>query len=285
MTMLSALTGRLSSATHVFHRHQEQRHSPIVLKEPTRFPYGPFKFKSQVTKDLPYIIHASTDLRNWIPLTTGVAKTELIEFVDSEAPKFGCRFYRMTAGESVSVNIIGFASRTLVPGFCMIANPLRTASQTISQLFHGWPDGTRVSRFDIATMKLAENVVKNGAWVNPNDRLLPGEGALFFNPTNDYKGFSFVGEVNLHNLSLPIPAGFSIRSSMVPQPGALTDDLKFPISNGDVVHLFDPDKQEYALYPFENGKWTSGQPVVGICESFWIAKDKPGNWILHLISA
>ncbi len=279
--MLSALTGRLNDARHVFSKRPEQM-TQITLQEPTRFPYGPFKFKTQVPRDHRYIVHSSTDLKNWIPLSTGTSRGEPFEFVDSEAPKFGCRFYRMTAGESVSVNIIGYASRTLVPGFCMIANPLRSPSPTVSQLFRGWPDGTRASRFDIATMRLSENVLKNGAWTNPNDRLSPGEGALFFNPTSDYKGFSFVGEVKLSDLSLPIPAGFSIRSSMVPQPGALCDDLKFPISNGDVVHVFDPDRQDYMIHPFENGKWTSGQPVLGVCESFWIAKDKPGNWLRQI---
>lgn len=59
---------------------------------------------------------------------------------------------------------------------------------------------------------VTENVVKDGRWSNPGERLAPGEGAIFFNPTSDYKSFSFVGQVLTGNLSLPVPSGFSIRS-------------------------------------------------------------------------
>jgi hypothetical protein len=54
--------------------------------------------------------------------------------------------------------------------------------------------------------------------------------------------------------------------------------LGFPITDGDVIHLFDRDKQKYVLYPYEGGKWTAGTPVVGVAESFWVAKTSPGNW-------
>ena len=54
--------------------------------------------------------------------------------------------------------------------------------------------------------------------------------------------------------------------------------MGFPIAEGDVVHLFDRDRQKYVLHPYEEGKWKSGPPLVSIGESFWIAKTEPGNW-------
>ena len=77
---------------------------------------------------------------------------------------------------------------------------------------------------------------------------------------------------------MPVPAGFSIRSSLIPQAGHVVDDLKFPIANGDVIHVFDREKQQYALYPYENDRWTSGAPTLGMGEAFWVAKAAPGNW-------
>lgn len=73
-----------------------------------------------------------------------------------------------------------------------------------------------------------------------------------------------------------------MRSSPVPQPGSLAEDLEFPIADGDVVHLFDRDKQQYVLYPYENGKWTAGTPMISVGEAFWIAKTEPGNWTRNL---
>jgi hypothetical protein len=69
-----------------------------------------------------------------------------------------------------------------------------------------------------------------------------------------------------------------MRSSPVPQPGSLVEDLEFPIADGDVVHLFDRDKQQYVLHPYENGKWTAGAPMISVGEAFWVAKTEPGNW-------
>jgi len=77
---------------------------------------------------------------------------------------------------------------------------------------------------------------------------------------------------------MPIPAGFSMRSSLIPQHGQLQEDLAFPIANGDLVHLFDRDKKKYNLFPYENGKRSSGSPLISIAESFWVAKTSAANW-------
>lgn len=243
-----------------------------------RFPYGPFRFKASLAKGIEYRVLASTDLRTWNALMHGTASEATIEVIDSEAFKFTYRFYHMTAADRLSENVIGYASVSLPPGFSMIANPFHT-NRTVSQTFERWPDGTTLNRFDTRLFRLSENAIKGGKWSNPTERLLPGEGAIFFNPTSDYKSASFVGEVLQGQLSQPVPSGFSIRSSLVPQAGNLQDDLHFPITNGDVIHLFDRDGQKYVLHPYADGKWTAGPPIIGVGESFWVAKTKPGNWI------
>lgn len=251
--------------------------APPRLGEATRFPYGPFQFKTHLPKGTPFQIQVSTDLQNWNEIATSSATADVTEYLDSDASKFSYRFYRVVAREVCSGNIIGYVSVTLAPGFSMIANPLESQT-TVAEFFKGWPDGTTLNRFDTRFFRLTENAVKTGKWTNTSDRLAPGEGAIFFNPTSDYKSVSFVGEVLQGQLSVPIPAGFSVRSSMLPLPGHLHEDLGFPISDGDVIHLFDRDRQKYVLHPYEDGKWTAGSPVVSVGESFWVAKTEPGNW-------
>ena len=265
-----------ASQTKFWHKKPEVIEPP-VLTDARRFPYGPFQFRTQVSKNAEYIIRASSDLRTWTDIGKGLGTGEMFDFLDSEAFKHSFRFYRVICQQVSSFNVIGYASVTLPPGFSMIANPFISSTNRVAEIFQNWPDGTTLNKFDTRFFRLAENAVKQGVWTNPGEKLEPGEGAIFFNPTSDYKNISFVGEVNLGHVSMPIPSGFSMRSSLVPQAGNL-EEMGFPIGEGDVVHLFDRDRQKYVLYPYENGKWISGAPIVSFAESFWIAKTEPGTW-------
>ncbi len=247
-----------------------------------RFPYGPFRFRTRLVKGAEYTVLASGDLRTWTPTAQGVAKEEAVEYIDSEAFKFSYRFYRLQVREIFSANVIGYASVSLPPGFSMIANPF-DSEQTVADVFKDWPDGTTLNKFDTLLFRLSENGIKAGKWAQPYEKLMPGEGAIFFNPTNDYKSASFTGEVIQGGLSVPIPAGFSVRSALTPQPGNLVDDLQFPIAEGDVIHLFDRERQKYVLHPYAEGKWTAGPPILSVGEAFWVAKTAPGNWSCNLV--
>ena len=250
---------------------------PPVLRDPVRVSHGPFRFKAQLAEGIGYEVQATTDLRNWISLFKDTSAGE-IEHVDSQASKFSHRFYRLNVNGTLSVNVVGYATVTLPPGFAMIANPLEASDNSVARLFKGMPDGTTLSRFDNRFSRLTENTFKQGKWTKPFEKLVPGEGAVIFNPATDYKSLSFAGDVRQGSFSTPIPVGFSIRSSPVPQPGQLEADLGFPITEGDVIHLFDRDQQKYVLHRFEAAAWSSNPPIVGVGESFWVAKQSPKNW-------
>jgi hypothetical protein len=252
--------------------------APPTLGSGTRSPYGPFRFETALPKGVPYEIQATSDLERWVTITEDVARGPVIVYVDSDAAKHKHRFYRMVANEVHSANIIGYASTILPPGFSLIANPLDATSNTIAELLKDWPDGTTLNKFDTRLFRLSDHAVKHGKWTKPGEKLMPGEGGIFFNPTPDHKSLNFVGDVMQGNLSVPIPAGFSMRSSLVPLPGRLHEDLGFPIGEGDVIHLFDREQQKYVLYPFEGGKWKGDAPVVKVCEAFWVAKTEAANW-------
>jgi hypothetical protein len=274
------LLEKIGETTH-FRKKRNVIEQVPVLKDAIRFPYGPFQFKATAAKGARCTILASTDLKNWRPIAEEDASFGLIEYLDSDASNFNHRFYRVMTGNAISVNVIGYAAVTLAPGFSMIANPFDNPHMTVSEIFKEWPEGTTLNRFDARLFRLVENAVRTGKWTNPGERLMPGEGAIFFNPTSDYKAVSFAGDVMHGNLSLPIPSGFSVRSSLVPQPGSL-EELGFPLNTGDVIHLYDRDRQKYSLHPFEEGKWTNGPPLISVGESFWVAKTAPGNWVRTL---
>jgi len=230
---------------------------PPGLADPIRFPYGPFQFKIENPGLKPYTIFCSTDLVNWEEVARSRPKLASgEEYVDSAAPNFGHRFYRVATEGLPPSNVIGYCAVILSPGFTLIVNPFHNGNCEMAEAFKGWPDGTSVSKFDGRLMRVTENILKDAEWTIPGQQLAPGEGAIFFNPTSDYKRHSFVGDVAEGSFNLPIASGFSLHSSMVPGSGKLDDDLKFPISNGDVVHIFDGDRQAYVTHPFEQGKWT-----------------------------
>jgi hypothetical protein len=249
------------------------------LSAPVRFPYGAFQFKIASTPGIEYEIQASSDLKNWSTVDQDSSKGNSIDYLDSQASKFSFRFYRTLTGEVRSRNVIGFVTVTLAPGFSMVANPFNAPSNTVPDLFKGLPEGTAVNKFDTRLFGLNENIFKNGKWTNSYEALTPGEGAILFNPTSDYVPLNFVGEVIEDDFSMPVPAGFSIRSALLPLPGRIHADLGFPIAEGDVIHLFDKNDQKYILYPYDAEKWANSPPVINAGESFWVAKTSPGTWV------
>jgi hypothetical protein len=265
-----------------FRKKVEATVVPAMLGPAVRFPYGAFQLKARIAKGVPFEIQASTDLAHWQPIATDTTDAETMEYVDSQASKFSCRFYRIMTGTIPSANIMGYAAITLPPGFSMIANPFHAANNAVSELLKDLAEGTKINRFDTRFFKLTENIFRGGKWTNPAEKLVPGEGAILCNPTSDYKHLNFVGDVMQGNVSVPIAGGFSIRSSLVPQAGRLHTDLGFPIADGDVIHLYDRDRQKYVLYPYDPVSWSTNPPIVSVAESFWVAKTSPGNWVRNL---
>src|SRR5205085_6797114 len=94
-------------------RHIRKKDEAIVaplLSEPTRIPWGPFKVKVQAPAQKPYAILTSTDLKTWDEIANGTARLEAMDYVDSAAPKFSYRFYRVQAGGSFSETVVGYIS-------------------------------------------------------------------------------------------------------------------------------------------------------------------------------
>jgi hypothetical protein len=156
----------------------------------------------------------------------------------------------------------------------MIANPLNAPTNTVPALFAGVPDGTTIYKFDGTSYSV--NALDLGEWGAPAQTLVPGEGAFILNPTAAPITVTFVGEVMQGSLSNPLPAGFSIKSSQVPQSAALDTVLGFPAADGDTVYQF--SNGAYVIHTLDLGEWSGGVPVPAVGESFFVKKVAAGNW-------
>jgi hypothetical protein len=153
-----------------------------------------------------------------------------------------------------SVNAVGYVNTTLVPGFNLISNPLNnTAGNTVQNLFGTGIQGT-------IPPGLTVYVFKNGAYITPAqydeldgaftpaasaaEVIAPGTGVFVRNPTTANVTVTFVGEVPQGDLSVPLPAGFSIVASPVPQEGTATA-LGLTGNEGDTIYQFNEATQNY----------------------------------------
>lgn len=245
----------------------------------TRLECGSFKLQFQIPIGAPFEIEASSDLREWSRIAHASSDRTAVEYVDSEAKKFRTRFYRISAEAHRSQNIMGYASVKLPRGFRMVSNPFNARNNAVAALFPEMPDGTTLCKFDTTLCRLGNNPVRGGHWAHYDDTLLPGEGAIFFNPGPEERTVDFMGEVLQKNLQNVIPSGFSICSSQLPQAGRINTDLGFPLVPGDVIHTFDPIRQKYRVHHFGTPEWDEVPPRIGIGESFWVGKTAVCNWI------
>ena len=202
-----------------------------------------------------------------------------------------------------SVNAVGYVNKTLTPGFTLISNPLTAADNKISTLFNnfqgGVRDGTTVYKY-IGGGFATSGFDEFGGWGGAaTTTLVPGEGAFVFIPNPiggeaPNKVLTFVGEVPQNQTSTPIPRGFSMKSSVVPQ--ALAPDkakntdqssAAIPAVDGDSIYRWIPSTRGYKTYvytqfdPGTPGEWASGNevglPVMDVGEAFYYLRLGPAT--------
>lgn len=167
-----------------------------------------------------------------------------------------------------SVNVVGYINRSIPTGFSMVANQLNATNNSVTSLFGAPPNGTTVYKFNPASGGYDSVSYIDGAWEGSTGLVLsPGEGA--FVQTSTAFTATFVGDVVLKSTN-SVPAGFSIRSSVVPQSGAIDTVLKYTPGNNDTVYLFNPSTSAYNASSYIDGAWEPSAPVPTVGESFFI---------------
>lgn len=194
----------------------------------------------------------------------------------------------MAQGAVYSVNAVGFVNLDIPGGYSIIANPLNASNNNVTNILSGQvPDGTTVYKLVGGNYQINGAAVIGGetAWDDETMTLNPGEGFFIRNPgTNSFK-LTFVGEVPQGNLTNSLPAGFSLKSSQVPQSALLngTNGLNFPAVDGDTIYLL--RNGSYLITGFvadptapNGGIWDSGDPIPNVGEGFFVRKVAATQW-------
>jgi len=189
----------------------------------------------------------------------------------------------------VSVNAVGYVNVVIPTGFSMVANPLNGTTNTISSLFPVAPFTSTIYKWNGSSFDPYFWIGTN-SWY-PDVTLAPGEGVFIYTPSKFTN--TFVGEVLTGNLQNPLPAGFSIKSSMIPVSTALvsstnsTGTSSIPLSNGDTVYYFNNSTGSYDYYTWFQNQWlplslsstnSPSVPTPKVGEAFWFYKGSSNVW-------
>jgi hypothetical protein len=148
-------------------------------------------------------------------------------------------------------------------------NPLNnTDGNTLNNLIPQAEIGTTVYRFSTEAGFEPSTFIAD--W-NPNFDMNPGEGV--FIQVGSETTLTFVGEVMQGTLENNMPAGLSIKGSMVPAEESL-DDVGFPAELGDTVFLFRDG--DYVPSTYIASFNPPAVPKVG--EAFWVQRANEATW-------
>ena len=185
-----------------------------------------------------------------------------------------------------SINAVGYVNMELGNGFTMFANPLDNQAEggnSLNNLLADTPPGTTVFKFEgTAFLDPAINFGPDAGGFTPNLELNPGEGAFIQLAVDAPITATMVGEVMQGSLANPIPAGLSIRGSMVPQEiDPDIADFGFPAAPGDTIFSWNADTQAYndasIFFGADAGGWTP-DVTIGIGESVFVQAQNAGSW-------
>lgn len=168
-----------------------------------------------------------------------------------------------------------------------VAGPYETPQQTIRSLQIPQTDSARFWRarveapFNLAQFKA--NLWSGGAWSDPVQVLNPGEGFIFFNPGARPLFHTFFGLIPQGRLINPIPAGWSIRSAVLPATGGLSARTKLELTPGDHIFVWDAGALRHFTY-LGAGAWAPEEPQTRAALAFFVFASKPVTWEAELIA-
>jgi hypothetical protein len=178
-----------------------------------------------------------------------------------------------------SVNAVGYVNRTIHPGFNLVANPLIQSNNTLNVLLPAPPNLTEVFLFTPGAGGGFSQYTFDtdlGGWDPSGDATIDfGGGAFINNRSASAFTLTSVGEVGQGTLQNAVPAGFSIKSSKVPQAGAISAVLGFPAAQLDSVYKYvntGVPGAGYQQFTFDNdlGGWDPSEPALEVGEAVFI---------------
>ena len=177
-----------------------------------------------------------------------------------------------------SVNAVGYINVAIHHGINLVGLQLDPIDHSISALFPNMPEGTSISR--AGEGGFTTNVYQNGQWSRPEETFAVGDGAFVINPASEDKVVTFVGEILQGELTNSIPRGLSIRCSMIPEAGKLSQVLGLRLAPFDNVYLVSNGVLNVFTY-LPDGKWKPSEPDLQVAESFLVNAAGPLDWAVY----
>lgn len=194
----------------------------------------------------------------------------------------------MAQSNVYSLNVVGYYNVSLNTGFNMVANQLDLdgtgLNNTVQTVFGTQlPSGSTVYAFNAGTYaNPAAGYTTKSGWAGgvaaANAALAPGKGVFVYVPSA--ATVTVVGNVLQGALVNPYAAGFNMRSSIVPQAGALQTELGYTPANNDLIYQFNSAAQTY--FPTKGyttkGGWSPSQPTNTVGQAFFLSSSLGGTW-------
>jgi len=178
----------------------------------------------------------------------------------------------MAQSNVYSLNVVGYYNIPIAANQnYVIANQLNTTNNTLASLLAVAPDGAQFQKFNGSWVSSTYDELAPGWLPDGNATLNPGEGGFFRSPVATT--LTFVGEVLQGNLTNTLPINtYVIRSSMVPQAGLISADLKLAAEDGDQIQTWNGNGWTSATYDELAPGWLPAEPNIPIGAAFFFHK-------------
>lgn len=190
----------------------------------------------------------------------------------------------LTSDALYSQNIVGYVNLTFPPGLTLANNPLYQPTNSVAALWPVVPDGSQIlkyvpnSGYEVATFDGL-----SGQWSNPDLQFQMAQGFYFRNPSSQTFVNTFVGEVPTGQLVVPLPAGYSMKGSLVPQEGSINTVHGIPGRPGEQIRTYTNNGQgggtdNISVYDGQLKRWDPDLNLK-LGEAFWVYKHAPQDWV------
>jgi hypothetical protein len=188
----------------------------------------------------------------------------------------------MAQSNVYSLNIVGYVTYTNPVGYRIVANPLNTTNNDVSNLFKSPPALLTIFKRNSAGTGYDSSTFDPDipGWSAPL-AVDPGTGIWIANPGPGSYVNTFVGEVVLDSTNA-VPAGYSLKSSVIPQAGGIETVLLYPRGNLDTIFFFNGAGYDSSTYDPDVPGWAPSEPNVAVGQGFWIFNNGTAkNWVRH----
>jgi hypothetical protein len=189
----------------------------------------------------------------------------------------------MAQSNVYSLNVVGYYNITVgAHQKIIIANQLNTTNNTIGALLPGGMvnNNDLLFKYALGSFVPYQYSTDDGQWDPAADATLNvGESAFFINNQTFTETLTFVGEVMQGSLTNTLPINTKVfRSSLVPQQGLVSTDLKVPYDNNDLLYKYDPVTHYVPFqYSTDDGQWDPFEPTINVGEGFFYLKAATAN--------